>query len=98
MDTRTFTRIEEDTIAGICPVCGEYLEAYSSLEVDPDTNDGVYYKWWCGCGASGKEWYRLDFGGHYDIEIEENPESEVEATIDEKYFNDFIAEKGENAE
>ena len=80
---------------GICPICGEYLADYSSLEVDFDTGDGVYYKWRCACGASGKEWYRLDFGGHCDIEIEENPEAEVEVTIDEKYFNDFI---GGNAE
>ena len=48
--------------AGTCPVCGAEDLDYGVLEIQ---DESVGYPWECnGCGATGTEWYALEFDGH----------------------------------
>jgi len=49
--------------AGKCPCCGSDDLDYEGME--PEDNNMVYYPWTCNdCGATGEEWYTLEFSGH----------------------------------
>lgn len=44
---------------GKCPKCGNYNLDYDPMEIE---GNSVYYPWTCeDCGATGKEWYNLEF-------------------------------------
>lgn len=52
---------------GKCPKCGHYNLNYEELKIQ---DNSVYYPWECpDCGASGKEWYELNFS---EQELNEN--------------------------
>lgn len=54
---------------GQCPKCGNYNLYYDPMEIE---GNSVYYPWTCeDCGASGKEWYNLEFS---EQELDENDE------------------------
>lgn len=47
---------------GICPVCGSENLNYEGLEPEEEM---IVYPWTCeNCGATGSEWYELQFAGH----------------------------------
>ena len=53
---------------GICPVCGQMIDNYESIQFEGDM---AYFPWHCDkCGTDGEEWYSLEFAGHnyYDKE------------------------------
>lgn len=44
---------------GQCPKCENYNLNYGSIKID---GNSIYYPWTCeDCGATGKEWYDLEF-------------------------------------
>lgn len=44
---------------GQCPKCGNYNLDYGVVEF---SDNAIYYPWTCeDCGATGKEWYDLEF-------------------------------------
>ena len=48
--------------SGVCPVCGELIEDYGSMEFEGDMG---YFPWHChNCNTDGEEWYNLEFAGH----------------------------------
>lgn len=51
---------------GKCPICGSEEITYEVIEV---ADNSVYYPAMCdNCHATWKEYYNLEFSGHYDIE------------------------------
>ena len=44
---------------GQCPKCKNWNLDYDEMEIE---GNSIYYPWTCeDCGASGKEWYNLEF-------------------------------------
>ena len=54
---------------GQCPKCGNYDLDYGAVKF---SDDAIYYPWTCeDCGATGKEWYDLEFS---EQELDEDDE------------------------
>ena len=65
-------------IAGDCPVCGGRDMDYRALELEGEMS---YYPWTCNlCGATGEEWYSMEFAGH-NVDMETEGLVEVEPYI-----------------
>jgi hypothetical protein len=48
--------------AGTCPKCDSNGDLdYDAAEIDGEL---VGYPWKCPCGATGVEWYRMEFSSH----------------------------------
>ena len=56
---------------GQCPKCGNYNLDYGAVEF---SDNAIYYPWTCeDCGATGKEWYDLEFS-EQELDDEEGGE------------------------
>ena len=56
---------------GQCPKCGNYNLDYGTVKV---SDNAIYYPWTCeDCGATGKEWYDLEFS-EQELDDEEGGE------------------------
>jgi transcription elongation factor Elf1 len=57
---------------GQCPLCDSESIEYGSSEVE---DDGMSYEWTCeNCGATGKEWYSLQFDSHGNVQDKDGKE------------------------